>query len=501
MEVLLEMKHILKTFPGVKAVNDVSFDIKKGEVHVIIGENGAGKSTLVKIIAGIYGLDGGEMLLDGKPYTPASVLDAQNKGINMIHQELSIMPNRTVAENIFVGREPVKGPLRLVDAREMNRRSKELLESLQLDIDPKCKAKDLSIAQQQMVEIAKAILTNNRLLIMDEPTSSLTQMEIDTLFRITRKLTANGVSVIYISHRMQELMDIGDRVTVMRDGCYVGTRDAKKLEMQELITMMVGRTLENVYCRDFNAPGEEIIRTEALEGLRFRNATISIKAGEIVGFAGLVGAGRTELAKSIFGAEPIIGGKLYVKGNEIKNAGYSCHQAVAKRISLLPENRKTEGLFISMSIKDNIVQSSLWEIFPKGLISQKRIREEAEKGRKNIRIATTSVDKCVGKLSGGNQQKVVVAKWLVTESDLLIFDEPTRGIDIGAKAEIYAIMNDLAKRGAAIMMISSDLPELLGLADRIYVMKDGEISGEIVRDSSNFTQEGILRLAIEGESA
>ena len=498
METLLEIRHISKVFPGVKAVDDVSFEIQKGEVHVIIGENGAGKSTLVKMIAGVYPIDGGQLILEGQPYAPANVLAAQAAGINMIHQELSLMPNRTVAENVFIGREPVRAPLHLVDGKAMNRKCRELLQSLEIDIDPQTKAKDLSIAQQQMVEIAKAISSSNKLLIMDEPTSSLTQTEIDNLFRITRQLKSEGMSIIYISHRMQELMDIGDRVTVMRDGRYVGTRDAADLEMQELISMMVGRKLENVYSRTYNEPGETILRTEKLTGLRFRNADIEVRRGEIVGVAGLVGAGRTEFAKAVFGYEPILSGEVYIRGKKLHTRRHSCSRAIAERISLLPENRKTEGLFINQSIQDNIVQSSLREIFPRGFVSRKRVVAEGKKGISDLRIATTSAEKTVYHLSGGNQQKVVVAKWLVTESDLLIFDEPTRGIDIGAKAEIYAIMNQLAAQGAAILMISSDLPELLGISDRVYVMKDGEVTGEVERNDSRFNQEDILRLAIEG---
>ncbi|WP_343250024.1 sugar ABC transporter ATP-binding protein [Diplocloster hominis] len=500
-EILLEMKNIRKEFPGVVAVNDVSMDIRKGEVHIIIGENGAGKSTLVKMMAGLYKIDGGVMLLNGLEYKPANVLDAQQNGVNIIHQELSMMQNRTVAQNVFVGREPVKGPLRMVDNKEMNRQCRELLEGLGIDIKPTAMVKDLSIAQQQMVEVAKAISTENKLLIMDEPTSSLTQKEIDNLFRITRQLKSQGTSIIYISHRMQELMEIGDRITVMRDGCYVGTRDADDIGMSELITMMVGRTIENVYNRTYNEPGKEMLRTEKLTGLRFRNVDIHVCQGEIVGFAGLVGAGRTELVKAIFGFDQAEGGKVFLEGNEINLPKHNCNRAVQKGMAMISENRKTEGLFINMSIKDNIVQACMFDKFRNGIVKKDVIKETARKGVKDLKVATTSIEKKVFNLSGGNQQKVVIAKWLATNSKLFIFDEPTRGIDVGAKSEIYGIMNELAKNGAAVIMISSDLLELLGLADRVYVMKDGEISGEVSHEENVFTQEYILSLGIEGGRA
>ena len=501
MEVLMNLKNIRKTYPGVVAVNDVNLNIFKGEVHIIIGENGAGKSTLVKVMAGLTPKDSGTMVFGGDPYDPKHVLDAQHVGINIIHQELNLMQNRTVAQNIFVGREPVKKYLRIVDEKKMNAQCSKLMKELGIDdIEPDQLVKDLSIAKQQMVEVAKANSTHNKLLIMDEPTSSLTQHEIDKLFDITRRLKKQGTSIIYISHRMQELMQIGDRVTVMRDGSYVGTRDIEHLKMQELVAMMVGRKIENIYYRTFNNSGPEVLRTNNLTGLRFRNVNISIHAGEIVGIAGLIGAGRTELAKSIFGYDPIIHGSLFFEGKEIDLKNYDSSAAVDKSLSLLPENRKTEGLFTSMTIEENIVQSSWRKLFKNRIINNHVVRKVAEEGVKNLRIATTSIKKRVSELSGGNQQKVVIAKWLVEDGKLCIFDEPTRGIDIGAKSEIYHIMNDLAARGAAILMISSDLPELIGMADRIYVMKDGEILDEVNRKDPAFNQEGILAIAIGGSN-
>ena len=478
-------------------MNDVSFDIRKGEVHIVIGENGAGKSTLVKMVSGIYPIDGGEMYLEGERYAPENVVDAQAHGINMIHQELNMMVNRTVAQNVFIGREPKKGIL--VDEHKMNADCKALLDSIEIDIAPTAMVRDLSIAQQQMVEVAKALSTNNKLLIMDEPTSSLTQKEIDELFRITRKLRSEGVAIVYISHRMQELLEIGDRVTVMRDGCYVGTRNVKDITMDDLIPMMVGRKIENVYNREYNEPGEEALRTENLEGYRFRHVNINVRKGEIVGFAGLVGAGRTELVKALFGYDPILSGKVYLNGKEMEDKGHCPAKAVKDGVALLPEDRKSEGLLVDMSIKENIALANLRNMFKSGVVKTKNVNELADASVKELHVMTTSIEKKVYNLSGGNQQKVVIAKWLTTKSGLIIFDEPTRGIDVGAKSEIYSIMNNLAKEGNAIVMISSDLPELLGVADRVYVMKDGEITGEVPHtDAEHFNQEHILSLALEG---
>lgn len=497
-ETLLEICHLTKRFPGVVAVNDVSFDIRKGEVHIVIGENGAGKSTLVKMMAGIYSVDEGEMILEGEAYNPGGVKDAQVHGINIIHQELNALMNRTVAQNVYVGREPVKGPLHLIDNKRMNAECKELLDGLGIDIPPTELMVNLSIAQQQMVEVAKAISTNNKLLIMDEPTSSLTQKEIDNLFELTRKLKAEGMAIIYISHRMQELREIGDRITVMRDGNYVATRDAEDLDMFELISLMVGRTIEDVYGRTYNEPGAEVLRVEGLTGPRFRNVNLQVTAGEIVGIAGLVGAGRSELAKTIFGYDISEGGQIILEGETISGRGYDTHRAVEKHISFLPEDRKSEGLCTEMSIQDNIIQPSLSKTFTKGIVNKRKSREVADKSIADLRIITTSAAKKVCDLSGGNQQKVVLGKWLVSHSKLFIFDEPTRGVDVGAKSEIYGLMNKLAAEGAALLIISSDLPELIGLADRVYVMKDGEITGEVDRNDPGFNQEYLLKLALEG---
>lgn len=498
-ETMLKIHNLHKEYPGVVAVNNVNFDIYKGEVHILIGENGAGKSTLVKMLAGMEPFHSGTLELAGEDYHPSSVVDAQKKGVVMIHQELSMMENRTVEQNIYIGREPVKGLL--IDKKKMRKDCKALLQSLDIDIEPTTMVRELSIAQQQMVEVAKALSFKSKVLIMDEPTSSLTSKEIDTLFRLINKLRSEGVSIIYISHRMQELLEIGDRVTVMRDGAYIGTRNIKDIDMQELIVMMVGRKIENAYPRNYNHPGKEVLRTDELTGLRFRNVNIHVNEGEIVGVAGLVGAGRTELSKAIFGYDPIDSGSVYLNGEKVNSGNYFSTKAVNKGMSMLPEDRKKEGLFLDMSISENMMQAVARKEFKNGVVRNRRCDEITDKYIKELSIATTSGRKMVKALSGGNQQKVVLGKWLATESKFLIFDEPTRGIDVGAKHEIYMLMDKLASQGAAILMVSSDLPELLGIADRIYVMKDGEITGEVSREEDKFTQEAILHIALQGKEA
>lgn len=500
--VLLEIRHLSKIFPGVVAVDDVSFSINRGEVHVLIGENGAGKSTLVKMIAGIYKIDKGELLLDGQPYNPQNVVDAQTSGINMVHQELSMMPNRTVSQNIYIGREPVTGKLfKRVDTKKMNSDSQALLDKLGVDINSQEVTKNLSIARQQMVEVAKATSTNNKILILDEPTSSLTAPEIKALFEIVHRLKEQGVGIIYISHRMNEIFEIGDRITVMRDGKYVGTKEVKNTNVDEIISMMIGRNLGQMYNRTYNKPGKVLLETQNLTGLRFRNVSIKVHAGEIVGVAGLVGAGRTEVAKAIFGYDTIEGGKIFRSGKEIKTKSYSPQKAIKEGISFLPEDRKQEGLFLDFSISDNVVPVVMAKLFKNGIISKKKQDEVANEYVKELSIATTDANKIVGSLSGGNQQKVALAKWLLTKTDLFIFDEPTRGIDVGAKAEIYELMDELVKNGAGILMISSEMTEVSGITDRIYAMHDGEISGELIRGRDEFTEDNILSIMLQRGAA
>lgn len=502
-ETLLEIENIRKEFVGVLALDDVSLSIRKGEVHVIVGENGAGKSTLCKIICGLYPKNSGNLCFEGIDYNPRNVRDAQHTGINMIHQELNLLKHRTVAQNIYVGVEPISNKLlKTINVKKMNSDCKALLTSLGIDyIEPTMLIKNLSIAQQQMVEVAKALSHKSKLLIMDEPTSSLTEREVENLFRLTRKLRDDGVSVVYISHRMNELMEIGDRVTIMRDGKYIGTYNIGEITMDEIIMLMVGRKITKLYNRSFNEPGEEALSVRNLTGLRFRNVNLNVRRGEIVGIGGLIGAGRTELMLSIFGYDAIESGEIYLFGKKVSTKGWNPNKAIAGSMALLPEDRKGLGLILSMPIKANVVQSSLKNMFKSGIIRKKEENEAAEKYVKKLRIVTPSIDQLVENLSGGNQQKVVLAKWLCTNCDLLIFDEPTRGIDVGAKAEIYELMNELAENNCAIIMISSEINEILNLSDRIYVMKDGEIKGEIDHKKDVITQEAVLSLAMTGKAA
>ena len=487
---LLEMRGITKRFPGTLALNKVDFSVLPGEVHVLMGENGAGKSTLVKIISGVYELDEGHMLFEGSSSIFKGVRQSQEAGINIIHQELNLLPERSIAQNIFVGREPVlKGLPGVVDKRKMAEDSQKLLSSIGIDINPGTLVKNLSIAQQQMIEVTKALSTDLKLLIMDEPTSSLTSQEIDKLFDIIAQLKARGISIIYISHRMDEIKRVGDRVTVLRDGTYIDTMQAEGLDIDEVVRKMVGRTIENMYVRDYLEPGEEILRTENLCGLRFRDVNIRVCSGEIVSLSGLVGAGRTEVAKAIFGYDPITGGQYYLMGQKMGRTTAKC--SVERGIAFLPEDRKEEGLHQKMQIRSNVVMSCLKKAFPTRLLSIRAERELACGFRESLRIASPDVEKLVGELSGGNQQKVVIAKWLATDCRLFIFDEPTRGIDVGAKAEIYQLLNSLAKKGCAVLMISSELGEVIGLSDRVYVMREGEIACELTRDQ--LSQEEVIR--------
>ena len=496
-ETLLEMKGVTKRFPGTLALDNVDISVSAGEVHVVLGENGAGKSTLVKIISGVYELDEGEMIYDGESCKFKGVSDAQEKGINIIHQELNLLPERSIAQNIFVGREPVKKRMPgVVDREKMVEESRKLLDSIGLDLHPDTLVKNLSIAQQQMVEVAKALSINLKLLILDEPTSSLTSQEIDKLFEIIRRLKEQNIAMIYISHRMDEIKRVGDKVTILRDGCYIDTVDAATMDMNETIKKMVGRTIEKMYVRDYNDVKEEVFRAENLTGLRFRDVNISVKAGEIVSLSGLIGAGRSELAKAVFGYEPMISGAYYLHGKKITST--TPKRSVERGMAFLPEDRKMEGLHLRLPIRTNVVMASLQKVFPKSLLNMRQERELAMKSRKELRIVSPDVEKLVGELSGGNQQKVVIAKWLATDCKFFIFDEPTRGIDVGAKAEIYQLLNQLAKNGCGILMISSELNEIIGLSDRVYVMKEGEVTGELSREE--FSQEAIIKYAVTGGS-
>lgn len=487
---LLTMKNIHKSFPGVYALNAVNFELKAGEVHALLGENGAGKSTLIKVLGGIYASDQGEIYIEGKKAEIHGVKDAQENGIAIIHQELVLVPHMTVAENIFLGREPLVG--KFINSVKMNEDAQRLLDEYDMNIDAGTLIKDLTIAQQQMVEIVKAISYNSKILVMDEPTSSISEREVNFLFNTMRTLIKNGVGIIYISHKMSELEEICDRVTVMRDGLSIGTEIVKETTKDKLISMMVGRELTNYYTRDYLEKGDVVLRCENISDKKMvRGASFEIKQGEIIGFAGLIGAGRSELMKCIFGLTTEAEGDIYL--NQKKVSIKSPSDALKYGIALVPENRKLEGLYKVQSVKFNTTIEVLNE-FIKGIrVDREKEEEITWKYIDMMSTKTPSTDQPVGNLSGGNQQKVMIGRWLATSPKILILDEPTRGVDVGAKSEIYAIMNQLVKQGMSIIMISSELPEIINMSDRIYVMCEGKVTGCLNHEEVN--QEKIMKLA------
>ena len=495
----LEMRGIVKRFPGVVALDGVDFDVRPGEVHVLLGENGAGKSTLIKVLSGVYAPDGGDILFDGRPVEVRSPRVAQDLGVSTIYQEFNLVPDMTVAENVFLGREPMlSARLGLVDRRRLGEQTRALFAELQLDIAPQAAVRRLGVAQQQMVEIAKALSLNARLIVMDEPTAVLTSREIDRLFEMVGQLKRRGVAVIYISHRLEEVRLVGDRATVLRDGAWVRTVQVADTTIDELIKLMVGRELKDKFPKVALQPGEEVLRVEeltragVLHGISFQ-----LRRGEILGIAGLVGSKRTELARAIFGADPLDGGRVVLHGRQARIG--SPAEAIRQGIALVPEDRKHQGVLATMSVKENITLSTIEKFVRKGFLDLRAERKHAQEYASSLRIATPSLDRWVLYLSGGNQQKVVIAKWLSSQADIFLFDEPTRGIDVGAKVDVYQLMNDLVKRGAAILMISSELPEILGMSDRILVMREGRITGEFARAEA--TQEAILQRMMRGASA
>lgn len=473
---------------NVKILNEVNFDVREAEVHILIGENGAGKSTLMKILGGIIPQDEGSMELFGNKVNFTNPRQSQEIGVGFIHQELNLCPNLDVAENLFLGREIV-GKV-FSDKKSMYEKSKEMLMKLGFDINPHTLVSALSTAQQQIVEIVKAISYDSKIIIMDEPTASLTQSEIDHLFEIIRNMKKQGISIIYISHRFEELKEIGDRLTVLRDGCYVGTIDMETFDHDKVISMMVGRTLNRMYTCKHEPKKEEILKIKDLKiGPNTVPISITVNKGEIVGIGGLVGAGRTELAKSIFGARKFYGGEITYIGQKIVKP--TPKEMIEKGLMYLTEDRKIEGLVLHMDIEQNITLASLPNMFKNGFIRKKRERKVSDEMIKELNIVCTSGHQMANNLSGGNQQKVALAKWLTSHPKLLILDEPTRGIDVKAKAEIYQIIDNLASSGVGILMISSDLPELIDMSDRIYVMRRGTISAELT-ECSEFKQETIL---------
>ncbi len=489
---LLRMNGIDKSFPGVHALRDVSLGLRAGEVLALVGENGAGKSTLVKILSGVYRPDRGEILLDGHVQHMSSPTVAQAAGVSIIYQEFNLIPDLTVRENIFLGRERVR--YGFIRAAEERREAERLFEKIGMVLDPTTRCRDLSVAQQQTVEIAKALSVSARIIVMDEPTASLTSQEVEHLFAIIRDLKAHGIGVIYISHRLDEIFEVADRVMVLRDGAHVGTHAIGDVSRESLIELMVGRPLEAEFPKRAAALGPERLRVEGLRrGKAVQNVSFSVRAGEVLGFAGLVGAGRTETMRIVFGADRPQEGRIFVDGTEVRIR--SPRDAMRNRICLLSEDRKGEGLVLKHSVRENFGLPNLERFLWGPFIDRRRERQAFAGYVEMLKIKVSSQERPAEDLSGGNQQKVVLAKWLARHADVIIMDEPTRGIDVGAKYEFYQLMNRLAAEGKAIVMVSSELPEILGMSDRVIVMHEGRIKGEIT-DVAGARQEDILAMAI-----
>ena len=495
-DIIVSMHDICKSFPGVKALDHVDFELRSGEVMALLGENGAGKSTLMKVLSGVYTRDSGDMEIQGKAYGNLTPKQAQAAGVAIIHQELNMCRHLTVAENMFLGREKVRGVV--LNQREMEAEAAEVLGRLKIDISPRTVVGDLPISKQQMVEIAKALSMDARILIMDEPTSALTAREIEDLFRIIRDLRASDHGIVYISHRLEELQHIVDRVTIMRDGQYITTMNFADTTIDQIITYMVGREIKEKFPRVTCEKGKKVFEVKNLNaGRMVRNVSFSLYEGEIVGFAGLMGAGRTETTRAIFGIDPKQSGQIFLDGREI--AIHSPMDAIRQGVVLAPEDRKKDGLCTKLSIRHNIALPNLDLLCNRlGVVSHSKENAMCDRAVKNLQIKTPSVDVDAANLSGGNQQKVVVAKWLARNSRVVIFDEPTRGIDVAAKVEIYHLMNQLKQQGIAVMFVSSELPEVLGIADRVIVMCDGQITGEVMARET--TQNEILTLATRFEN-
>lgn len=494
-DVIVSMENICKSFPGVKALDNVNFELRSGEVMALLGENGAGKSTLMKILSGVYTRDSGTMTIFGKEYNDLTPKQAQEAGVAIIHQELNMCKHLSVAENMFLGRE-LRGKVILKNA-EMEEEARKILQDLKIDIDPKQTVGELPVSKQQMVEIAKALSINAKILIMDEPTSALTAKEIDELFRIIKQLRSEGRGIVYISHRLEELQHIVDRITVMRDGQYITRVNYKDVTMDEIIAHMVGREIKEQFPRVQCEKGKKIFEVKNLNaGKLVRDINFSVYEGEIVGFAGLMGAGRTETTRAIFGVDPKTSGEIYLDGQQVK---VECPMdAIRAGIVLAPEDRKKDGLCTKLSIRDNLTLPNLDLVCNKfHVISSEKEKALCDKEVEELKIKTPSVNVDAGNLSGGNQQKVVVGKWLARDSKVVIFDEPTRGIDVGAKVEIYNLMNELKQKGIAVMFVSSEMPEVMGIADRIIVMCDGRITGEVMANETS--QNEILTLATSFE--
>ena len=492
-EYILEMENITKSFPGVKVLQGVTLQIQAGEVHALMGENGAGKSTLMKILMGIYTADEGSMKMHGRPMVNKGPKDAMQHGISMIHQELNPVRDMMVFENVFMGREP-RTAMRRVDKRRMIAETRRLLADLNIAIDALAYMRDLSVAQCQLIEIVKAISVGAKVIIMDEPTSAITDREVDTLFEQIARLRQQGVAMIYISHKMDEIFRICDRITVLRDGQFIGCDEARNLGQQTLIRMMVGRDITDVFPKADAEIGEVILEAKDIQlGRKVRDVSFQLRRGEVLGIAGLVGAGRSELVETIFGIRHKTGGQIFKNGRELRIT-HPLH-AIRNGIALITEDRKTTGLDLIASVQDNITMASLGRVSRGGLLHKNQEKKAARRYIQALRVKAPDEKVLAGNLSGGNQQKVVIAKWLMTEPDVIILDEPTRGIDVGAKRDIYLLIGEFVKQGKAVIMISSEIPEIMGLSDRVLVMAGGRLTGELTREE--FSQERIMTYAAQ----
>lgn len=490
----IEMKGINKSFGTNQVLNDAGFFLKDGEIHALMGENGAGKSTLMKILTGVYTKDSGTVLVDGQEVSFKNPQEAEKAGIVFIYQELNVLFDLTVEENLFMGKEITK-KFGVVDKKAMRQKAQEIMDRMGVHIPVDRVMSDLSVGQQQMVEICKALMVDAKVLIMDEPTAALTQSETEVLFEVINSLRAKGVSIVYISHRMEEIFQLCDRITILRDGSYIGTREIKDITMDDVVQMMIGREIGERFPKRDCKIGAEVLRVEGLSHEKlFKDVSFSVHAGEVLGVSGLMGAGRTEIMQAIFGNLPIVSGKLFIDGNEIRIRNPK--EAIDAGIGFITEDRKTEGLLLEKSIAQNIELPNMDKVSSNNVISLKRLAELVKKGIEEFHIRCFGPEHECGNLSGGNQQKVVLAKWIYTEPKILILDEPTRGVDIGAKKEIYSVINELAAKGVAIIMVSSELPEVLGMSDRIMVVHEGQVTGII--NGADADQAKVMTLATGG---
>jgi ribose transport system ATP-binding protein len=496
-EYVVELKNALKRFPGVVALKNMHLAVKPGEILGLIGENGAGKSTLIKVLTGVHQPDEGQIFVDGKEYKFRNPNESAAAGIACVYQELNIEKLLSITDNIFINKW-IKGPGGLLDYNAMHAKAKEVMLSLGQDVDPRKPAGTFGMGVQQMIEIAKAVLIDAKMIIMDEPTSSLGEKEVAQLMQTCRDLKARGIGIVFVSHKLEELFELCDRVTVIRDGEYIDTKPIDQWDNDSLITAMVGRSLDNQFPKEFGTKSNEpLVKMEHIEEAGvLHDVSFEAYGGQILGFAGLVGAGRTETMRALFGADPIDSGKIYIKGKEVQIK--SPRQAIRAGIAFLTEDRKGQGLVLAESIRNNLILANMKGFSDGPFLNQKRIMEAGEDNINSLRIKTPSIDEVVGQLSGGNQQKVVIGKWINTDAEVFIFDEPTRGIDVGAKVEVYNVMNKLVKEGKCVIMVSSEMPEILGMSDRVIVMRGGKVMATVDRDSNHFNQEDLMKAAWGG---